>query len=127
MENKRIKNLIIYDRGPICMAGWVVYDANPLTAHHIVPHKDGGLTIYSNIAVVSHLPHSAITILSNDDKFKKIRLEEMFFAIKESTDMKYILMMKKYLLEQIQEYNLVEERTSDGLLIYHKSKYLRRK
>jgi hypothetical protein len=63
MSNRTILNLVIYEHGKKCWLNGVISRDNPLTAHHIVPLRDGGLTIEENIAPITKHKHEAFNEL----------------------------------------------------------------
>jgi hypothetical protein len=63
MNNKQVKNLLIYNFGASCWLGGKITKKNPLTNHHILAKRDGGETTLDNGALLSQEMHDRFNIL----------------------------------------------------------------
>jgi hypothetical protein len=63
VKNKEAKIELIKDYGPICMAGDKPTVTNYLTIHHLIPVRNGGRTILTNLALLSRLSHDKFNVI----------------------------------------------------------------
>lgn len=118
MENKTLRNMNIEIYGPICMGGYVVCKNNPLTMHHIIPLKEGGRTIFENSSNITHLPHSGIHIVSDNDNKKAKQIIDYLLYFKEHPDIVAAKQFKEWLENEVKRLDYTETITKDKLLIY---------
>ena len=78
MNNVDVKHSIFILHNYLCFLGGQPTKKNPLTAHHIVPVRENGPTIVSNLAPLCRTQHDAFNIIERQDKKVAIFLNDSF-------------------------------------------------
>ena len=118
MKNSTLRKMNIEIYGNVCMAGYTVMRQNPLTMHHIIPLRSGGLTIFENSSNITSLPHSGIHVVSDDNYRKAQQIIDYLFYFKEHPDILATKQFAKWLKQEIINLEYKEYMTKDKLLIY---------
>lgn len=100
------------------MAGYDVSKRNPLTFHHIVRRSQGGPCSIYNGAVVTHLPHSGIHIISDEDINIERMIQAYFCFYKETKDIDVLREFKQWLEKELALRDFEPQLTKNKLLVY---------
>lgn len=120
-ENTKIKNLLITEFGKKCMLGGNITLYNPLTVHHIVRRKEGGITTLENTSLITNQSHVATHIISEDDmkaKQKLINYLREYKAALEHVRLDMRVEMSNYISKRMEEMDYIPHFTKDNILIY---------
>ena len=82
MAKNECKEQLIQKYDGKCFLNGFIYDKNPITFHHIVPVRDGGLATVQNGALLGRLEHDMFNLIEQMSKKKAVELNQAFMDYK---------------------------------------------
>lgn len=100
------------------MCGFEITKQNPLTMHHIIPKSENGKGTIENSSNVTHLPHSGLHVIYDDDPIKKKQIIDYLRYYKQTKDLLACKQFHDWLINEMINYGYEQYETKDKLLVY---------